>query len=132
MDHAVPGELQREAPNRLSKASYERSGRDRGKDASTHERAQHLRVAVEGRTPLGVRQQNAVAAVLQIQQKDVQAARHRGEGRLHEQPGTFAQAEVRVAAAARAIATEPSIVSGPSSMPGSTWQWRSITDLERR
>ena len=34
---------------------------------------------------------------------------------------------VPAAAAARASAIEPSIVSGPSSMPGSTWQWRSIT-----
>jgi hypothetical protein len=129
-----------------------------------------------------------VAAALQVQQQDVQAAGARAERRLDQQPGSAAEAQaaqrvvveldgaperdlragadldgdllleqasvqllrgalddrgvvakapltcgvatsVRVptAAASRTSATDSSIVDGPSSMPGSTWQWRSIT-----
>src|ERR1039458_10279659 len=95
VDQAVPGELQRKAPDRLAEMAHERAGRDRREHPGAYERLQHPRVAVEGRTALGMGEQNAVAPLLEIQHDGVQAGRDRGEGRLDQQPWTPAEAQAR-------------------------------------
>jgi len=52
-----------------------------------------LRIAVEGLAALGVGEQDTVSVALEVEQDRVEAGEGWGEGGLHQQPGTCAEAQ---------------------------------------
>ncbi len=79
----------------IAEPTYERSGSDRHERAGTGERRQHRPIAMEGSTPLRVRDHHAVAAAHQRVSDLIEAGRDGCKWRLQQEPSAAAQRQAR-------------------------------------